>query len=288
MILLGKWYPTAVQLLNIYLERGNKNIQQDVLAAVKKSQNSQFVNKASPEISTLGATLIQLIRSSEHADLRFDAAVALGHMCINDSDARSILIEKLNDPSYTVKASALFVLVKQMNYKEPDVIEAILQQASSANSWKHRMQALDLLSFVGVRGLKRFGMDAVFDTLESLLWNHPSKEFRCRVAKVLSDFGLRNEACYVTFKRLDDKDEIVRAGAIIALATLEMKGEKVLKALIDILELDVSLYVRTQVIKSFHAMKWNDPRIMRALQERERGAARGCPVECEWMPRLSR
>ena len=50
-----------------------------------------------------------------------------------------------------------------------------------------------------------------------------------------------------------------------------MKGEKELKALLDILDLDSSLMVRGQVIKAFNDLKWNDPRVIRALRERTKG-----------------
>ena len=52
-----------------------------------------------------------------------------------------------------------------------------------------------------------------------------------------------------------------------------MKGEKELKILLDILELDSSTYVRTQVIRTFIALKWNHPRVVRTLQERQRGTS---------------
>lgn len=51
-----------------------------------------------------------------------------------------------------------------------------------------------------------------------------------------------------------------------------MKGERELKILLDIFELDSSLYVRTQVIRTLVALQWNHPRVIRALQERQRGS----------------
>lgn len=50
-----------------------------------------------------------------------------------------------------------------------------------------------------------------------------------------------------------------------------MKGVKEMKALLDLLELDSSVYVRIQVVRAFGNMEWNDPRILRSLRERERG-----------------
>lgn len=44
-----------------------------------------------------------------------------------------------------------------------------------------------------------------------------------------------------------------------------------MKALLDILELDSSGYVRIQVVRAFGLMEWSDPRILRSLKEREKG-----------------
>lgn len=50
-----------------------------------------------------------------------------------------------------------------------------------------------------------------------------------------------------------------------------MKGEKELKMLLDIFELDSSNYVRIQVIKAFVDLKWNNQRVLRTLKERQKG-----------------
>eukprot|EP00112_Aurelia_sp_Birch-Aquarium-sp1_P012692 Seg2672.6 transcript_id=Seg2672.6/GoldUCD/mRNA.D3Y31 product="hypothetical protein" protein_id=Seg2672.6/GoldUCD/D3Y31 len=50
-----------------------------------------------------------------------------------------------------------------------------------------------------------------------------------------------------------------------------MKGERELKTLLDIVELDSSIYVRIQAIRAFEILKWVDPRVIRSLQEREKG-----------------
>lgn len=52
-----------------------------------------------------------------------------------------------------------------------------------------------------------------------------------------------------------------------------MKGEKELKILLDIFDLDSSAFVRAQVIRTFVALQWTHPRVIRALQERQRNTA---------------
>lgn len=50
-----------------------------------------------------------------------------------------------------------------------------------------------------------------------------------------------------------------------------MKGEKVLKILLGLFDLDSSVHVRTRVIRTFADLQWNDARILRALEERRMG-----------------
>lgn len=113
--------------------------------------------------------------------------------------------------------------------------------------------------------------EQVFDILETLLWDHANKELRAKVSEVLSSLDLRQKANQLILRRLEDPAEEVRARAVISLGTLKMKGVKEMKALLDILELDSSVYVRIQVVRAFGNMEWSDPRILRSLREREKG-----------------
>ncbi|KAJ7376450.1 HEAT repeat containing 9 [Desmophyllum pertusum] len=159
-----------------------------------------------------------------------------------------------------------------MNCKDKLVVDALLQQLSTAHNWKLRMEAADLLIFIGARDVfKVISTDEVFDTLERLLWDHANKELRSKVSDAISSLDLRQRACQLVLRRLEDPAEEVRGRAVISLATLEMKGVKEMKALLDILELDSSVYVRIQVVRAFSHMEWNDPRILRSLREREKG-----------------
>ncbi|EDO33579.1 predicted protein [Nematostella vectensis] len=175
-------------------------------------------------------------------------------------------------PSQVVRKPALYVLIKQFNCKDHVVLDALLQQMSSSYNWKHRLEAAELLIFIGSRDVfKVMSEDEVFDVLEKLLWDHANKELRLKISEALAAMGLRQRACALALRRLEDPKEEVRGRAVISLATLGMKGTKEMKALLDLLELDTSVYVRIQVVRAFSHLGWNDPRIIRSLRERERG-----------------
>lgn len=270
LLLLGCWCDEALYVVNCFLKNGNIHIQKDLLSTIRISPNSAFVSKQSTELLILSSTLDGLTKTSD-SDLAFNAAICVGHLCIRNVNAQQLLLSSLKGSTYAVVADALMALIKQMNCKNDDIIEALLHQVSHASAWKFRMQALSLLKFIGLKRLKIYGIDKVYNVLQQQLWNHPNKSFRRETALLLTEFNLHEEACANTLKQLLDKDESNRAAAVIALSTLKMKGDKELKLLLDMLDLDSSTYVRTQVIRTFKDLNWNSNHVIRALQERQKG-----------------
>ncbi|XP_057310814.1 uncharacterized protein LOC130648749 isoform X2 [Hydractinia symbiolongicarpus] len=271
LLLLGHWRENAMAVLTDCLKNGNKKICEDILATIKKSPNAAFISKSSKSFKSLSNVLREIVSSSDDENIAFNAATCLGHLCVYTEEAKCLLLQAIKDDSYGKKADALNVLIKQINCKEDIVLDGLMHQISHAHCWKHRIEAAELLKFVGLRRLQQYDLTKVFDVLHELLWNHPNKEFRSKITSLLTDFGMRDDACAITLKRLENKNETVRVEAIIALATLKMKGEKELKMLLGIFELDSSNYVRIQVIKAFVDLKWNNPRVLRALKERQKG-----------------
>lgn len=271
LILLGTWDPYGMAVIRQYINKGNKDVVLELLSTMTKARDIAFVDKTTKEFKQMVSLLIHTVKT-QSPELAFHAAVSLGRLCVVEPVSKMYLITRLPGLSPRDKGEALYVLIKQMNCKEKLVLDALLEQLSTAHNWKLRMEAADLLIFVGSRDVfKVKSSDEVFDTLEELLWDHANKELRSKVSEALSSLGLRQRACQLVLRRLEDPAEEVRGRAVISLATLEMKGVKEMKALLDILELDSSGYVRIQVVRAFGLMEWSDPRILRSLKEREKG-----------------
>lgn len=271
LILLGTWDPCAMRVIRQYIKKGNKAVVLELLSTMTKARDIAFVDKTTHEFKQLVNLLIFTIKT-QSPELAFHAAVSLGRLCVVEPVSKTYLITRLPELSPCDKGEALYVLIKQMNCKEKLAVDALLEQLSTAHNWKLRMEAADLLIFIGTRDVfKVKSPDEVFDTLERLLWDHANKELRSKVSEAISSLDLRQRACQLVLRRLEDPGEEVRGRAVISLATLEMKGVKEMKALLDILELDSSVYVRIQVVRAFGLMEWNDPRILRSLREREKG-----------------
>lgn len=271
LILLGTWDPHAMTVITQYIKLGNKDIVVELLSTMTKARDIAFVDKSTTEFKEMVNLLIFTIKT-QSPELAFHAAVSLGRLCVVEPVSKSYLISRLPDLTSSDKGEALYVLIKQMNCKEMLVIDALLEQLSTAYNWKLRLEAADLLIYIGAGDMfKVKSPEQVFDILETLLWDHANKELRAKVSEVLSSLDLRQKANQLILRRLEDSAEEVRARAVISLGTLKMKGVKEMKALLDILELDSSVYVRIQVVRAFGNMEWSDPRILRSLREREKG-----------------
>ncbi|XP_031566624.1 uncharacterized protein LOC116301673 [Actinia tenebrosa] len=271
LILLGMWAPEALKVVIKNIKKGNEQVVAELLYTMTKAKNIPFVDKSTPEFQSMVHILVELVKVNYH-DLSFRAAVSLGRLCIVEPVSKSYLIDNLPHLTTEERAEALFVLIKQMNCKERPVLDTLFDQIKHAHNWKHRLEAADLLIFIGPRDLFNIiAPEKVFSILEPLLWDHANRELRYKIAETINSLGLRHAACSLVLSRLEDPSEDVRAKAVISMATLGMKGGREMKALLDLLELDSSVYVRIQVVRAFNNLKWNDPRILRSLRERERG-----------------
>ncbi|CAH3196062.1 unnamed protein product [Porites evermanni] len=217
MILLGTWDPYAMGVIRQYIKRGNKDIVLELLSTMTKARDIAFVDKTTAEFKKLVNLLIFTIKT-QSPEMAFHAAVSLGRLCVVEPVSKSYLISRLPGLSPHDKGEALYVLIKQMNCKDRLVIDALLEQLSSAYNWKLRMEAADLLIFMGARDVfKVKSPDEVFDTLERLLWDHANKELRIKVSEALSSLDLRQRAIQLVLRRLEDPAEEVRARAVISL-----------------------------------------------------------------------
>ena len=142
---------------------------------------------------------------------------------------------------------------------------------SKSSVWKHRCLAAELLITLGRQYVfVDTKEEDVYNILERRLWDDPNSEVRLASAKALTALGMFSKACEKTEKNLDDPDEDTRSQAVISVGTLGMKNERIIRILLEMLELDSSDYVRLMVVRTFVVLKLTDKRVIRALKERER------------------
>ncbi|KAL3877329.1 hypothetical protein ACJMK2_035059 [Sinanodonta woodiana] len=273
LILLGCWEEEVLQMIIKYLIIGNTEIRQDLIKTMTDGRNVQYVNKKIPSFTELVKVLSHFCRNPDPDDMTaFDAAVLLGRLCVSDENAKFKLLRALDQSHDThVKAKALEILVKQLTATSPEIVYHLLDLFRESPVWKYRALAADLLIVLGRKHVCIGRQEEkVYLLLEKKLWDDPSKDVRVAAAKALTALGMFSKACERIEKKLEDPDEDVRAEAVISVGTLEMKNEKIIRLLLEMLELDSSDYVRLMIARTFTVLKMTDKRIVRALRERDK------------------
>ncbi|XP_046854627.1 uncharacterized protein LOC124447695 [Xenia sp. Carnegie-2017] len=275
LILTGNWHPSAITIIYNVLKNGSKRLKEEILNDLFTVENIPFFEK-SEELPYQNILMIleKLVEDEdEDENLAFLSSLCLGKLFVLHPLAKNHLIKviKKNTLNPAQKTQVFDLLVRQMNCKDISIVESLFHELNTSIDWKVRVQACDLLMFIGNRHVLVKDANEIFEVLQRLLWDHPYQEVRSKVAELLTTLEMRKRGCSLVLRRLEDSRETVRARAVISMATLEMKGEKELKALLDILVLDSSVYTKIQVVRLFSHMNWNDVRILRSLKERERG-----------------
>ncbi|XP_052261939.1 uncharacterized protein LOC127865911 isoform X4 [Dreissena polymorpha] len=273
LILLGCWDEDVLQVVLKYLVIGNTEIRQDLLLNMIDGKNVQYVNKKVATFPELVKVLSHFCCNPDPEDtIAFDAAILLGRLCVMDENAKQKLLRSLDQSSDThVKAKALETLVKQLNCTSWDVVQHLLGLFQKSPVWKYRALAADLLIVLGKEHVCLSGEEErIYQILERKLWDDPNRDVRVSAAKALAALGMFAKACDRIGKRLEDMDEDIRAQAVISVGTLEMKNEKIVRLLLEMLELDTSEYVRLMIARTFTILKLTDKRVMRALRERDK------------------
>ncbi|XP_035694745.1 uncharacterized protein LOC118428709 isoform X2 [Branchiostoma floridae] len=273
LLTLGLWDEPVIDLVVQHIKEGDENTRTDLLRTLASAKNIQFIDKSSKTFRSLHKALHTLCSPKNPSEATgFDAAVCLGYMCVSDDRAKERLVSALTVKDPHKKAKALEVVVRQMNYSEPQVREAILEQLKASPVWKYRAAAAKLITYLGPTFLTgEEDIEHVFQILDRRLWDDPKREVRATVALAVEALNMKTRAYELAERRLEDSSEDVRAQAVITLGTLGVRKERTLRLLLEMLELDSSEYVRLQVVRTFCNLGIVDIRAIRSLRERERG-----------------
>ncbi|XP_071797247.1 uncharacterized protein [Asterias amurensis] len=271
LVTLGFWSDHSLKVIVEHFEDGNYQVRSDLVKTLINSRNIKLANKASPFTKKLLSLLRDTCASKDSGDLGFDCAVCLGCLGVADPGAKKKLKGSLTSKDSSVISRSLEILVRQMNARDQDVTKMVLHQMQYSKSWKHRVSSAKLLVIIGCKHMKTDEeVQEVFNILERRLYDDPSKEVRSEIASTLTALELRDLATNLVEKRLEDDDDDNRAHAVIAVGVLGMKSDKIIRELLEMLDLDPCDYVRLQVIRTFAGLGLTNIKIMRALKERER------------------
>ncbi|ESO98615.1 hypothetical protein LOTGIDRAFT_238980 [Lottia gigantea] len=273
LILIGCWDNEVLQVVLKFLVTGNTEIRLDLIVNMQQGKNVQYVDKSVAAFKELVKVLSHFCCNPDPDDpTSMEAAVLLGKLCVADSNAKGKLSNALStsDDSH-IKAKALEILVKQLNCTDSKVVQNIKELLQTSPVSKHRALATKLLiSLGGNHPCVAHDYEDIYNLLERKLWDEPSHEVRVSAGKALTALGMFSRACESVEKRLENRDEEIRAEAVVSVGTLGMRSEKLTRLLLEMLELDTSEYVRIMIIRAFSTLKLTDKRVVRCLRERER------------------
>ncbi|XP_064618168.1 LOW QUALITY PROTEIN: uncharacterized protein LOC135482224 [Liolophura sinensis] len=272
LVLIGCWDDDVMEVILQFLVIGNSDIRSDLINTMAEGKNLQYVDKSTVSFPELVKVLSHFCRNPDPDEIAFDAAILLGKMCVADKYAKARLKSALHQDYDTHhKAKAIEILIKQMNCTDWEVVEEVLELLRVSPVWKYRDLAAKLLILLGIHSVcKDEKVEKVYDLLERKLWDEPITEVRLSVAKTITALNMFPKASERVEQRLEDTDENIRAQAVISLGTLGMKSEKIIRQLLEMIELDSSEYVRIMIVRTFNTLNWNDKRIIRVLREKER------------------
>ncbi|XP_062500835.1 uncharacterized protein LOC134178066 isoform X2 [Corticium candelabrum] len=269
MLLLGVWKDCAIKVILSALRRGTNELRKELLTAIASSENVKLVDKTKvPSFSELISTVKTLLADKE---LELSAAICLGEMCVYDDKAKKVLLGKLDDSSYRERGLSLTVLIRQMNCCDDCVIESLLLQLKGSFSSKDRIGAASLIGQLNLQRVSRHLSIELIRLLETKLWDDPVKTVRQAAAAALKNIGKCDEKRKQIIKRLEDPDDHIRAHATTSLGTLGVKDMQQLRLLLDLIELDPSVYVRIQAVRAVAAQGIINSRVLRVLRDREKG-----------------
>lgn len=259
LIRAGSWDDKLMDNVTDFLALGNSDMRLHILKSLNISPRLKLMpNRRFIQV------LVHLIKRP-FKELAYVASIILGKF--GNSEAESKLFEILEDGEvdHKLKAQALNVLIKDLGETDKIVIDAVLNQLLFSPSWHERKNACRLLSSLGVAFLP---LEKTYNVLEQKLWDEPSKVVRKECAETLTSLGLLARAALNTEKKLEDKTAEARAQAVIAVGTLGMHTNRILRMLLEMLELDSSEHVRVLVIRTLVSLGAKENQVIRALNDK--------------------
>ncbi|XP_065419065.1 protein HEATR9 [Chrysemys picta bellii] len=231
--------------------------------------------------SRLIGTLEQLAASQDGTDDSvLLAATCLVYLDASNPAAQAALLRCLTQENMKKKMQALLMLVKHVNVVSADIIQALIDQLRHSPVYKHRADAANLLSTIGLEPIRREGLEEeVFQLLVEKLHQEPFLVVRQTVAMTAAALQMKGRIWDIVEKQLKEKSEVNRRQAVVSLGVLGLRKKQVFFTLLEMLEVDSSLAVRIQVIRTFCTLGMNNTHVLKTLvlKEQTDGAlAREC------------
>uniref|UniRef100_K7FFI2 Uncharacterized protein n=1 Tax=Pelodiscus sinensis TaxID=13735 RepID=K7FFI2_PELSI len=253
LVLLGCLDAAVVRELLRQLKKGSPAQREDALAALEVALHRRAM---APESQSVGGSQARLVRALEQLaasqdptdDSVLSAATCLVFLDASSPTAREVLLKCLAQQDMKKKMHALNILVKHMVVVNADIIQALIDQLRHSPVYKHRADAANLLSSMGLERIQQEGLEKeVFQLLVEKLHREPFLVVRQTVAMASGALQMKEQIWDLVEKQLKEKSEISRKQAAASLGVLGLRNKHMFFSLLETLELDSSPAVRIQV-----------------------------------------
>ncbi|XP_032899868.1 protein HEATR9-like [Amblyraja radiata] len=238
------------------------------LSLAPDHQNLEF--KAKEKLHLLLTALMTAPHSKDMIPVH--AAASLCYLNRNDQDATEYIMSYLYDGHTYQTNLALDVVIRYLGIYKTFPIQVVLKQIQTSRIYKHRLEALDLLVVVGTRRIMEANMyHTVANVLMKKLWEDPVVAVSRRAAMIVNMLGMKRGVWDDVEEQLEDNDALARGRAVISLGILGLPNRKVLNTLLEMLESDISQYVRFQIMRTFAKLHLKDDQVKLSLMNRQLG-----------------
>lgn len=238
------------------------------LSLAPDHQNLEF--KAKEKLHLLLTTLMTTPHSNDMIPVH--AAASLCYINRNDQNAIEYIMSYLYAGHTYQKNLALDVVIRYLRIYKTFIIQVLLKQIQTSRIYKHRLEALDLLVVVGTQRIVEANMyHAVASVLMKKLWEDPVVAVSRRAAMIVNMLGMKRGVWDDVEEQLEDNDALSRGRAVISMGILGLPNRKVLNTLLEMLESDISQYVRFQIMRTFAKLHLKDDQVKLSLMNRQLG-----------------
>nr|XP_060616957.1 protein HEATR9 [Anolis sagrei ordinatus] len=275
LALLGCLETSVMKVLIKHLKVVTLNKREDILAALKVSLQawsftSTFEQHCIGYRNSLMRNLQRLVNLQEPLDdISFDAALCLGYLDNSNLLSQQTMLMCLTQKDWKKKSQALLMLIKHMEIMNAEIIQSVLHHLQHCPVYKLRADSAQLLTTIGLEIIQQEGMEEmVFNVLLMKLSEEPFLVVKQFVALAIEELNMKKQVWEIVEKQLKDEQAQIRKQAVIALGVLGLRKASVFLAMLEMLELDTSVDVRVQVIRTFSTLGINNAQVQKSLRRK--------------------
>ena len=206
--------------------------------------------------------------SEEHHELVVESSLLL--MFYFPSDKNELfLISALLENRF--KLYWIIISTFCIKYTKPRqcVIYTILTRLRTDTHEQNRLQLAKLIGFIKDWDIELYYH--CYNVLSKLLWEDPSRNVREEIGKTMIKIGMSKEIIEENLYGLEHDDKLLRLRAVKSLGSLHVTNSKCIRKLLEILEIDSSMTVKLEVIKTLSILSIQESKIISVIIDKSKG-----------------